>query len=463
MKSLNGIILLATLILSHSSSTNGPAPPAELKAGLARIVITPDKPLWMAGYAARTKPAEGKLQDLYAKALAIEDGTGNRLVIVTSDILGFPRKTADKITTEAGRRYGLGREAILLNSSHTHSGPVLRDSLAGAYSLEKAQIDAIDEYTGWMEERIVELIGKAIADLAPARVSYGVGEAPFAMNRRKITPDGVVNSPNPGGVVDRSVPVLKVESPDGRLRGLLFGYACHNTTLTGEFTQWSGDYAGFAQQEIERRHAGATALFMMGCGADVNPYPRSKLELAPQHGKALADAVDAVLKGRMSSVGGPVQTAFDTVALPFAPPPTREMLTAQLKHPNVFHQRHASRMLDRLEKDGRLISEYPFPVQVVRIGADFTLIALAGETATEYALRLKREIKGRVWVAGYSNDVFAYVASARMFPEGGYEVVESMIYYDQPGPFLPVIEEKIIEKTKALWSAAPAGAAVKPR
>ncbi len=466
MKTLNGIIILVLLILSRPHSVGTPLealPPGELKAGLAKTVITPQKPLWMAGYAARTKPAEGKLQDLYAKALAIEDESGNRLVIVTSDILGFPRKTADSITAEAGRRYGLGREAILLNSSHTHSGPVLRDSLAGAYAIENDQIEAIDRYTTHLEAQVVELIGKALADLAPARVSYGVGEAPFAMNRRKITPDGVINSPNPGGVVDRSVPVLKVESPDARLRGVLFGYACHNTTLTGEFTQWSGDYAGFAQEEIERSHPGATALFLMGCGADVNPYPRSKLELATQHGKALASAVDAVLKGKMSAVDGRLRAAFDFVSLPFAPPPTREMFTARLSHPNVFHQRHARRMLDRLEKDGRLISEYPFPVQVARIGSDFTLIALAGETATEYALRLKREIKGRVWVAGYSNDVFAYVASARMFPEGGYEVVESMIYYDQPGPFQPVIEERIIEKAKALWSAAPAGAAVKTK
>ncbi|MBK9312945.1 MAG: neutral/alkaline non-lysosomal ceramidase N-terminal domain-containing protein [Acidobacteria bacterium] len=424
--------------------------PGELRAGLAKVVITPQQPLWMAGYAARTKPAEGKLQDLYAKALAIEDSAGHRLVIVTSDLLGFPRKTADRIAAEAGKKYGLGRESILLNSSHTHSGPVLRDSLAGAYALEKDQIEAIDAYTGKLEDQIVALIGSALGDLAPARISYGVGEASFAMNRRKITPDGVINSPNPGGVVDRSVPVLKIESEAGRIRGVLFGYACHNTTLTGEFQQWSGDYAGFAQQEIESTHPGATALFLMGCGADINPYPRSKLELATQHGKELGSAVGTVLQSKMSPVKGGVRAAFDIVSLPFAPPPTKEMFTAQLSHPNVFHQRHARRMLDRLGKDGRLISEYPYPIQVVRIGSDFTMIGLAGEIVTDYALRLKREVKGRVWVAGYSNDVFAYVPSARMFPEGGYEVVESMIYYDQPGPFMPVIEEKIMEKTMSL-------------
>ena len=115
-----------------------------------------------------------------------------------------------------------------------------------------------------------------------------------------------------------------------------------------------------------------------------------------------------------------------------------------------FVRRHARRMLDRLEKNGRLEREYPCPVQVLRIGRDFTLIAIGGEVVTDYSLRLKKEIEGRVWVAGYSNDVFAYVPSARMYEEGGYEVNESMIYYDHPGAFAPETEGIIIRRIHAL-------------
>jgi len=423
---------------------------AGLKAGIATVVITPAKPIWMAGYAARKKPAEGKLHDLYAKALAIEDGGGNRVVLVTSDLLGFPQDLAQSIAGRVQRSFGLSRDQLILNSSHTHSGPVVRRSLIGAYDLPAEQIALIDAYSAELEEKVVDLVGRALKDLAPANISYGVGLAGFAMNRRQPTPKGIVGGINPDGVVDRDVPVLRIETPAGKLRGVVFGYACHNTTLTGEFLQYSGDYAGFASIAVEKEHPGSTALFVAGCGADVNPAPRSRLDLAEDHGQELAQAVESVLQGRRTAVTGRVRTAFDLAGLPFAPPPGRAEFEARLSDQNVFVRRHAQRMLERLERNGRLEREYPCPVQVLRIGNDFTLIAIGGEVVTDYSLRLKKEIEGRVWVAGYSNDVFAYVPSARMYEEGGYEVNESMIYYDHPGAFAPDTEGIIIRRIHAL-------------
>ena len=421
-----------------------------LKAGLASVVITPSQPMWMAGYAARTKPSEGILHDLYAKALAIEDGAGGRVVLVTSDLLGFPQALAEGIAARANKQYKLTRDRLILNSSHTHSGPVVRKSLIGAYDLPPEQAALIDAYSAEIEGKIVAMIGQALRDLAPAKVSYGVGYAGFAMNRRQPTPNGIINGVHPEGVVERDVPILKIESPEGKLRGVVFGYACHNTTLTGQFYQFSGDYAGFASLAIEKSHPGALALFVAGCGADINPYPRSKLELAEQHGNELAQAVEKVLEGKLTPVAGRIRTAFDRALLPFATPPSREEFQARLKDQNVYVRRHAERMLGRLARDGKLIAEYPCPVQVLRIGDDFTLVAIGGEVVTDYSLRLKREIKGRVWVAGYSNDVFAYVPSARMFPEGGYEVNESMLYYDHPVAFKPELEEIIISRVHEL-------------
>ena len=101
-----------------------------------------------------------------------------------------------------------------------------------------------------------------------------------------------MNAANPEGPVDHDVPVLRVETPDGKLRAVVFGYACHNTTL--QFYQWCGDYAGFAQKYLEEKHPGATALFWMGCGGDANPLPRSKVELCKKYGRELADAVEDV-------------------------------------------------------------------------------------------------------------------------------------------------------------------------
>jgi len=421
------------------------------KAGLAKVVITPEKPVWMAGYASRNKPSEGKVQDLYAKALALEDEKGKRLVLVTSDLLGFPRGLTETVAVQVQRQLGLPRSQLILTSSHTHTGPVLRQSLIGSYNLNAEQAAAVEEYTRQLQAKIVTLIETATKDLAPAKLSFGRGEAHFGINRREPTPNGVKIGVNQNGPVDPDVPVLRIESPQGGLRGVLFSYACHNTTLTGEFYQFSGDYAGYAQAAVEKSHPGATALFMMGCGADINPYPRSQLELAERHGETLAQVVEQVLSGSLSPVRGPLKTAFDRVMVPLAPAPTREEFQARLSDKNIFRKQHAERMLARLDRDGKLLSEYDYPIQVLQFGDDLTLIGLAGEVVVDYALRLKRELGSKgLWVVGYSNEVFAYIPTARILKEGGYEAVDSMIYYDLPGPFAPEVEERIIKKAHEL-------------
>jgi len=431
-----------------------------MKAGFAKIVITPEKNMWMAGYANRAKPSEGKIHDLYAKALVIQDSRGDRVVLVTTDLLGLPRALTSEISEHANKSYGLKREQILFNSSHTHTGPVVRSSLAGAYELDAAQSALIDDYTHQLKNKLLKVIGEAIKDLSPARLSYGRSTAPFAMNRRQFNPNAVIIGVNPEGVVDREVPALRVESADGKLRGVVFGYACHNTTMTGEFYEFSGDYAGFAQAAVERAHPGAMALFIAGCGADINPYPRSKRDLAERHGETLAKSVEQAMSDSMKPVSGAVKSVIGGVMIPFDGPPTKEEFQSRLNDKNIFKRRHAERMIAQYERDGKLISEYPYTIQVLKIG-DLTLIALAGEVVTDYALRLKREIAGDVWVAGYSNDLCSYIPSARMYKEGGYEVIDSMIYYDLPGPYKPELEERIAGKVHELARRIGAKAAKK--
>ncbi|HMV49405.1 MAG TPA: neutral/alkaline non-lysosomal ceramidase N-terminal domain-containing protein [Blastocatellia bacterium] len=447
---LLALSLTMAVFLPQSSRPQAASVPAGFKAGLARVSITPEKPVWMAGYAARNKPLEGKLHELWAKALAVQDSQGNRVVIITTDLLGLPGALTSEISEHANKSYRLRRDQILFNSSHTHSGPVLTSSLAGAYALDTEQTKAVNDYTYQLKGKLINLIGDALKDLSPAKLSFGRGAAQFAVNRREKKPDGtIVGGVNREGPVDREVPVLKVESANGKLRGVLFGYACHNTTLTGGFYEISGDYAGFAQLEIEKTHTGTTALFLEGCGADVNPYPRSKLELAEQHGKELANSVDQVLADAMSPVNGQTKSVLGGVKIAFAPTPNKEEWQSRLKDPNDFRRRHAERWLAKLERDGKIMSEYPYTVQILQIG-ELKLVALAGEVVTDYSLRLKKELGGNTWVAGYSNDLCSYIPSARMYAEGGYEVVESMIYYDLPGPYTPAIEETITGKVHEL-------------
>jgi neutral ceramidase len=440
------VFLLPALLL-------GADEPTKFKAGAASVAITPQEPMWMAGYAARLRPSEGKAHDLYAKALAIEDADGTRLVMITTDLISIPRPTRDWLEKAAGEKYDLPPEGLLMNCSHTHCGPELKTTEASLIGLDPDRAKQATAYIDRLQQQLLDLVGAAIGDLGPANLSYQHAKAAFAMNRRTPNPAGFKNYPNPEGPVDHDVPVLRVERPDGEIRAVLFGYACHNTTLS--FYEFCGDYAGFAQEYLEEAHPDTVAMFMMGCGGDQNPYPRRSLELAQQHGRTLANAVEAALGTEPNPLTGPLRAAYDMATLDYVPPPSREELEALAKSENKFDRVWGERLLHRIETEGKLLETYDCPIQVIQIGDTLTFVALPGETVVDYAVRLKRELEGAapVWVAGYSNDVFAYIPSRRVLEEGGYEAASAMRYMStipQHGPFTATVEERIISKVHEL-------------
>jgi hypothetical protein len=393
-------------VLSVAQPVDSPAP---LKDGVAQQIITPAMNMWMAGYASRKKPAEGKVQELYAKALALEDVAGKRFVFVTLDLIGILPSLRMRMEEKVQKAYGLPPESILLNSSHTHSGP--------EYRVEKGREKEAQEYTAFLEERMMKVIGDAITDLKPAAVSWSRSRCGFAMNRRLPSPTGYQNSPNPDGPVDHEVPVLQVVSPEGQARAVLFGYACHNTCL-GEF-QYCGDYAGYAQEYLQENRPGFVALFMNGCSGDQNPYPRrggvvpglTALDLAKMHGRSLSNAVEVAMQVPKRVVGGRIRAAYEKVSLDYAPEKKR--------------------------------APHLYPVQVARFGEALTVVALGSETTVDYSIRLKRELSkdSATWVAGYSNDYTGYVPSLRVLKEGGYEA--------QAG-WAEDVEERIVKKVHEL-------------
>ncbi|NOX56988.1 MAG: hypothetical protein GXP27_21615 [Planctomycetes bacterium] len=464
MRNVLGAILLigSVFVVPHRGVAAEPpaAEKSEWRAGTATVVITPEKSMWMAGYAARKKPSEGKVHDLFAKALALQDRDGNRLVIVTVDLIGIPKELRAAVEKAAQEQHGLPPEALLMNASHTHCGPEIRMDVPDRYGTVPEGREANIEYSRKLTGTLIELVGQALKRLEPAELVYSHARCGFAMNRRLPTDRGFINSPNPDGPVDHDVPVLRVQAPDGKLRAILFGYACHSTTLG--FYQFCGDYPGFAHQYLEEAHPGVTALFLQGCGGDQNPYPRRTLELAQQHGRALANAVEAALQTkRTRTIHGPLRAALDDVTLQFAPPPSREELQRQAQSKNKYERAHAERLLKQLKGEGSIRTEYDFPLQVIRFGDDLTLVALCGEAVVDYSLRLKWELRGGypstvdgppvVWVAGYSNYVFGYLPSRRVLEEGGYEGGGAMRYTAFPGPFASSVEDRVMAKLYELF------------
>jgi hypothetical protein len=431
------LLLLGAAHAAEPADTN-------FKAGVAVTVITPSEPMWMGGYGARNKPAEGKTHDLFAKALALEDPAGGKLVILTTDLLGLPRELSAAVAAQVRKRTGLPRERLLLSSSHTHCGPVLDGLLSDMYDMPPDEKKKIAPYTEKLRGLLIETIVVALKDLQPARVTFGKGTARFAVNRRQPTDKGIINGRNPEGPVDHDVPVLRVTTPDGKLRAVVFGYACHNTTL--QFYQWCGDYAGFAQAYIEEKHPGAVALYWIGCGADANPLPRSKVELCEKYGRELADAVEGVLAGKLTAVTGPSAARYEEISIPLDELPSKDKLAAALLSKQFAERKRAERLLKILENAGKLDDRYPhYPVQVWRLGRELTWVALGGEVVVDYSIRLHKELPDRpLWITGYANDVMAYIPSARVLKEGGYEADSSMIFYGFPTKWAPAIEEKIV-------------------
>ncbi len=426
------------------------------KAGVSSVNITPEESMWMAGYAARNRPSEGVLHPIWAKALALEDSKGQIVVLITTDLIGFRgHYMSDRIRQRLYEKYDLSTPQVVLSSSHTHTGPELMkapddymglDAPEGQYSY--LNLEKVRRYSFELENKLVDLVGNALSSMVPVKVFSGNGTARFAVNRRNNTESKLNSASQLNGPVDHSVPIIKITKHSGELLALVFGYACHNTTLG--FYQFSGDYAGFAQIELEKNNPGATAMFFAGCGADQNPLPRRTVSLAVQYGKTLASAVEAIVDEPMKELSPSLSMAFSKVELKFEnPPPTKDELLKILEISSGYPEylKDAARvLLAKLEKGLKLMESYHYPVQYWKLGEQ-KLIILASEVVVDYALRLKEIHGDDIFIMAYANEGVGYIPSTNVLKEGGYEGTRSPVFTT---PWASDIEEVIIAEVLKL-------------
>lgn len=412
------------------------------KAGVARTIITPKENIWMAGFAARTKPAEGKMHDLWAKAVALQDAKGNKSLLITSDILGFPKDVSDFIREEIRKKHGLTKAQIILNSSHTHSGPVLNKALEDIYPITPEHQDKINRYTSNLANDILKLADNALKNLEPVSLHSANGVTRFQVNRRNNPANLLTVLPELKGPNDYAVPVIKLTNAKGDLKAIIFGYACHPTVLGG--LQWSGDYPGFAQIELEKNHPGTTALFFQGASGDQNPLPRHTEALAKQFGLELAAAVDRVLEEDMKELKPELATSYTEIDLKFAKTPTAEDFKAARNSSVSYVKKWAERLENQVKNNEKLPVTYPYPVQAWKLGHQ-ALINLGGEVTIEYSIKIKKIFGVDTFVMAYSNDVMGYIPSLTVLREGGYEGDSSQMVYGLPSVWEPSIESSILQ------------------
>ncbi|WP_255171414.1 hypothetical protein [Natrononativus amylolyticus] len=420
----------------------------EWEAGTATRVITPEQPLWMAGFAARDDPADGVETDLHAKALAIRDADGETVVLVSVEVISIPPGMREELERRCLEAHGLGPEAVAFTATHTHCGPILQEFRGRMYGADPALIDASLAYRDRLTDALVSLVGDALDVCEPAALEYGHARCGFATNRRLPTPAGIAHRVNPDGPIDHDVPVLAVET-NGALEAVVFGYACHATAL--KLDRYCGDWPGYAMATLEERYPEATALFLTGCAGDQNPYPKRRLAVAKHHGTALANAVETALEAPRRPLHGPLGLTWEEVPLEFEGY-DRDDLEALRASEDPFERRHVELLSERLAASDadELPTEYPYRMQAIGFGSDLVVLALAGEVVVDYSLALKADSAEPLWVAAYTSGSFTYVPTRRQLAEGGYEGGDVTRFRRYPGRLTPDVEERVMTHARVL-------------
>lgn len=408
--------------------------------GVARVDVTPDYPVRLHGYLARKTESEGVLQRIHAKALAIGTDREGPAVLITVDNLGVPETIRDELLRRLKKRK-IQFDKLTISASHTHAAPKLNGCADNIFGMDipPEEQGRIDRYTADLTDKMEEVVIAALKNRAPSKILFGKSQATFAANRRRQ-----------GGPVDHDLPFIKVVGLDGTVRAIIANYACHCTTMAHEPNLISADWAGFAQEFLERDHPGAIALTTIGCGADANPSPRPGEEFARQHGEQIASGVKKISQDSLKPLFGPLTCQTERVHLPFEKLPTREQYEEMAKRNDPFGY-NARRQLARLDRGEKLMTELPYLVQSWTFGTNLAMVFLPGEVVVDYSLRIKGDYDpNRIWVTAYANDAPCYIPSKRILREGGYEGGDAMIYYDKPTKFAEPVEEVIIKAVRNL-------------
>lgn len=437
--------------------------------GYAARRINPTRPTVTVGFDAKVV-LKNVLTDIFVKCSVIRDEAGNRLAIVSADVMEFPEEYADGILSDIQGRFGLPPARVMLNASHSHSSPPIEES-----ALEFPERDFQPDWAAFFRRQLVGVVGDALANLRPARIRLISDYCGIGINRRRFTPGrgvantlsdlGVLFAPNPGGSTDPEVQVFVFENAtDRKIMSVLVKFACHPTTANQQGI--GGDYIGWFQELFEAGHPGLAAQFLQGCAADVKTwsfdgdatrFPAGTPEMARDFARQLAASVDRAISKGAPYLSGPIRVRLETVPLPIRPL-ARADFQAKLKAPEWWDRRWAERGLKELKTGRPFPREIPLRVRTVRLGQSegqsALLIALGAEVFSEYSRRIQQLTAPLPTVViGYADGMAGYLPTAAEIPKGGYEI-EIFRWWNYPGPFAPQVEEVVLDEARriARWA-----------
>jgi putative membrane-bound dehydrogenase-like protein len=432
--------IVGAAIVCSLPAPNGRAANTEYSVGVAKVDITPDYSVRLHGFGGRRDESAGITQRIWAKALAIGADDEKPVILFTVDNLGTRMAVINEVAARLKQKAGIERNRIALTFTHSHTTPKTTGSADTIFSspIPPEHQQRIDRYTAELTDALERVALDALANRQPATLEWVVGTVGFAKNRR-----------TEGGPVDHDLPMLVVRSPAGEVRAIYVTYACHCVTLSDN--KISGDWAGYAQEAIERNHPGAIALVSIGCGSDANPdsgVTGSNIAAAAEQGAQIANEVERLLRRPLKPLDGRITTQLRAIGLPLSEPPTRQELE-QSAAENSPAGYNAKFQLAKLDRGEALQTQIDYAVQTFVIGDSLAMVFLAGEVCVDYSLRLKLELDAdRVWLHGYANDFCCYIPSERLVREGGYGGGAETVYFALPATLKAGLEDKIIAEVR---------------
>lgn len=420
---LSSLFLLSAVVSLLCMSPSQAADSPRLKAGVARIDITPDKPVTMFGYDARKGLSTGVHDPLSARVLAFEAG-GKRLVLISTDLIGFYSGTADYLREALLSEFNLQPSELFLTAIHNHAGPAL------TINPQRGHANNL-EYTENLKGKLIEAVRQALGGMEPVCLGLGIGSCPMGVNRRELRisnsgASSIVLGRNVYGPTDKEVLVMKVATPDGKLKAVAFDYATHATCLGGKNYTISGDVLGLAEQFVEKI-LGSDVIVpaFAGASGNINPWLRAEVGFntdsgwIPEpvlQGTFLGEEVAHVYRNiNQTGTVGKIGTAFVTLQLPAKPP----------EDPSA----------KKSEGPGTL----PFNVTVARLG-DIAFVGLGAEVCTEIGMAIKAASPcEHTFVITHCNGAASYLPTKEMYVQDGYEVKTS--------PFAPQAADLVIRES----------------
>ena len=422
-----------------------------LRAGAARIDITPDIGIQLAGDIGRLRPVEEIRERLYASALALEC-RGQRMCLLSVDLLSMGCDWADRIRREAAERFGLHPEAIMVHVVQNHAAPALGHLfLTGARTRFPAEYPWLmggdDRYHAPTADKCVEVIGRAVANLEPATLEVGRGmDGRVAFNRRFVMRDGTArchpSTCDPAilhveGPTDPEVGVATFTNRGSEVIAALLHHTCH-PCHGYPFRYVIGDWPG-AWAALMRRHWGerCVPLVVNGCCGNVHHRDHTNPDYRADH-LSMASMLAETTRRTLGAMK-PVEVERMDARRQVLEIPIRELSREDLaaaarlleKHPEpmwIDETRssvdwdwvYAVTFLD-LEDARSERPTFPYEIQVFRLG-DLSLVGLMGEPFVEAQLEIKRASPApHTFVAHFCNGYVGYLPTRRAFEGGGYE------------------------------------------